>query len=102
MHICSCQIDTDHWVVDEVMADEVAMMEQLELEALVSSQKAGVAEHISTVIEDTSTPTNTNYGSDDEDYDSIFQDVIREEQSRMSQQDQQNVDGLDHDMMDMS
>jgi hypothetical protein len=47
---------------------------------------------------------DTPYGSDDEEYDHIFMDVIEEENRTASQQQQQIPEYLDtdHEMMDMS
>ena len=45
-------------------------------------------------------PQETPYGSDDDEYDHIFMDVIQEE-NRMAAQSSQHADG-DQDMMDMS
>ena len=47
---------------------------------------------------------DTPYGSDDEEYDHIFMDVI-EEENRMASQQQQQIPGYldtDSEMMDMS
>lgn len=96
---------------DEVMADEVAMKEEQELEALLGSLNQ---EHEMEVLlwEDQASAKRTRnqraqetpYGSDDEEYDHIFMDVIEEENRTASQQHQQMPGYLDtdHEMMDMS
>lgn len=114
------------------MADEIAMMEKLELEALVASQAeeqdqqfepelpqlpslhqqpqqlmhvqwGNGAGHQSQQQGIGSTSVGSVYGSDDDEYDSIFQDVFEEEiKLSQSQSQQQQVDGQDQDMMDMS
>jgi hypothetical protein len=104
------------------MADEVALMEEAELEALIANQSAdgGQAAQQDMPAEDEidlSLPSmdeqiserqvprehqrpETPYGSDDEEYDHIFLDVI-EEENRISSQSSHPTDG-DQDMMDMS
>jgi hypothetical protein len=96
---------------DEVMADEVAMKEEEELEALLGSLSQPQGE-MDSLLWDDQVPTtasqqnqnDTPYGSDDEEYDHIFMDVI-EEEYRMASQQQQQLPGYldaDHEMMDMS
>ncbi len=96
---------------DEVMADEVAMKEEQELEALLGSldqedgMKALLWGHQALVkTARNQQAQDTPYGSDDEEYDHIFMDVIEEENRTASQQHQQTPGYLDtdHDMMDMS
>jgi hypothetical protein len=104
--------------IDEVMADEVAMEEEAELDALLGHmnqqdlmalQSAQQNEMDSLLFEmNTSNhPTahaphqpyvDTPYGSDDEEYDHIFMDVIQEENRIASQQQPPE----DQDMMDLS
>lgn len=100
--------------VDEIMADEVALMEEAELEALASmnTEQAGNQdvppdEEMDSLLlsMDGQAPQaqprpETPYGSDDDEYDHIFMDVIQEE-SRMAYQQPHAPNG-DDDMMDMS
>lgn len=103
------------------MADEVAMKEELELEALLGylnqdenqamDQSMPSGEKMKTLMWDNQGPTTpapqphqpseTPYGSDDDEYDDIFMDVIQEEQRLSSQQQPSSYPG-DQDMMDMS
>lgn len=93
------------------MVDEVALLEERELEALVGAlgQDEWMDEllwenHLSTVQARDQHAQDTPYGSDDEEYDHIFMDVI-EEENRMASQHQQQIPGyldMDHEMMDMS
>ena len=103
------------------MADEVAMKEEQELEALLGSmvpdqQSAGMrGEEMPLVLFEMETgyqvpttptqceqpPPETPYGSDDEEYDHIFMDVI-EEENRMASQQQPLGYLEDQEMMDMS
>ena len=46
--------------------------------------------------------SDTPYGSDDEEYDHIFLDMIREESRTSSPQGPSGYAGTDHEMMDMS
>ena len=101
--------------VDEIMADEVALMEEAELEALTQSLQAGQQDtppenemdSLLFSMDDqipTSTPRaqprpETPYGSDDDEYEHIFMDVIQEE-NRMASQPTY-LPGGDDDMMDM-
>ena len=109
--------------VDEIMADEVALMEEAELEALIANQTApdaqtgqqdhmppdeemdsllfSMGEQVRTTPSPQLQPSpETLYGSDDEEYDHIFMDVIQEE-NRIASQSSHPTDG-DQDMMDMS
>lgn len=78
-----------------MMAEEVAMNEEAELDAMLG---------------DLQKPTETPYASDDEEYDQIFMDVINEESRVSSQQQQQQheqpeylqLDRQDEEMMDIS
>lgn len=104
------------------MADEVAMKEEQELEALLGylnqdtcnqgTDEPMLPEHNkSNVIWDHSgnyvsttlaqQRSDTPYGSDDDEYDDIFMDVIQEEE-RLSSQQQPLAYQQDQDMMDMS
>jgi len=109
---------------DEVMADEVAMKEEQELEALlgylnqedenqVMNQSMVSESDMNAFIWDNSNnpdpttpaprdqlPPETPYGSDDE-YDDIFMDVIQGE-NRLSSQLQPSDYSEDQDMMDMN
>lgn len=110
---------------DEIMADEVALMEEAELQALASMDVERATQGLQTghqdmppddemdsllfpIDEQIPTPrprqekphTETPYGSDEDEYDHIFMDVIQEE-SRMATQSSQSAGG-DQDMMDMS
>jgi hypothetical protein len=109
--------------VDEIMADEVALMEEAELEALASTYTKQATQSLQAGQQDlppeneidallfsmddqipTSTPRaqtrpETPYGSDDDEYDHIFMDVIQEE-NRMASQPPHPSGGGD-DMMDM-
>lgn len=107
------------------MADEVAMKEEQELEALLAylnqdADSPGMDEPMlpehskNTSMWDNSSNqasaasvqqdhprSDTPYGSDDDEYDDIFMDVIQEEE-RLSSQQQPQVPEQDQDMMDMS
>ncbi|KAH9223572.1 hypothetical protein DL95DRAFT_440520 [Leptodontidium sp. 2 PMI_412] len=106
--------------IDEVMAEEVPMSEEQELEAMLSSMSpeeshfnyGSVSSNQSGMLfgeMDTSkqisqaAPVDQQsvYGSDDDEYDQLFMDVIREE-SRMLSQQQPPGHIQDEDMMDMS
>ncbi|PVH84391.1 hypothetical protein DL98DRAFT_651622 [Cadophora sp. DSE1049] len=106
--------------MDEVMAEEVAMSEEQELEAMLGSMSpeesafnygSANSNQMGMLFEEMDTgnrnsnaaPTDQQsiYGSDDEEYDQIFMDVI-EQESRMSSQQQPPGYVLDDDMMDMS
>lgn len=98
------------------MADEVAMNEEQELEALLGylNQDAGnqgmgepmLPQHETSALWSNSASQDqlqpdTPYGSDDDEYDNIFMDVIQEEE-RLSSQQQPPGPTEDQDMMDMS
>lgn len=102
----------------EAEAEEAARREQEELDALVegmmgSSQNLEDREMSENIFENQQLPVRqqdtrgekqrmgeeTPFGSDDEEYDSIFMDVIQEEQKMSSQQ---LAPSQDADMMDMS
>jgi hypothetical protein len=104
-------VDGEESFADEVMADEVAMKEEQELEALLGSlsQDDGMGSLLWDDQAFAKQPRNqqaqdTPYGSDDEEYDHIFMDVIEEENRMASRQHQQIPVYLDtdHEMMDMS
>ena len=101
------------------MADEIALMEEAELEALIANQetqgaqdgqqeKAPPDEEMDSLLFSMDEmhapqhqhPPETPYGSDDDEYDHIFMDVIQEE-NRMASQSSHPGD-VDQDMMDMS
>lgn len=103
--------------VDEIMADEVALMEEAELEALASmnEKQGGQQDHMPPEDEmdsllfglDEQRPATqgqpspeTPYGSDDDEFDHIFM-VIIQEQNRIASQPSHPLVG-DQDMMDMS
>lgn len=108
---------------DEMMADEVALMEEAELEALasMSEHQATRGENGEQILSDEDMglvlfamegqgptahtpqgqqPTETPYGSDDDEYDHIFMGVIEEENRKAIHSSQPG--GRDLDMMDMS
>ena len=95
------------------MADDVAMEEEAELEALIGqlSQEgvqSGHENEMDSLLFERNTSyqhapqhlprLDTPYGSDDEEYDHIFMDVIEEENRTASQQPSSE----DQEMMDMS
>jgi hypothetical protein len=99
--------DDEERSLDELMADEVAIKEEQELEALVmslSQQKMpregemdellwGMNGHqgsSTTVPQDQPPTSDTPYGSDDDEYDHIFMDVMQKESRMASQQSQPN------------
>ncbi|KAK0116796.1 hypothetical protein ONS96_012646 [Cadophora gregata f. sp. sojae] len=104
--------------LDEVMAEEVAMSEEQELEAMLgsmgpeesafnygstNSNPLGVLFEDMDTVNRTSAPADQQsiYGSDDDEYDQLFMDVI-EQESRTSSQQQPPDYVQDDDMMDMS
>ncbi|KUJ12138.1 uncharacterized protein LY89DRAFT_786273 [Mollisia scopiformis] len=117
-------VEEEELSIDEVMADEVALNEEQELEALLGYLDHGTGNQ---ALDEPMLPqhnmnapmwsnsndqkpansasqdhvrSDTPYGSDDE-YDDIFMDVIHEEE-RMSSQQQSSGYPQDQDMMDMS
>ncbi|KAI9048684.1 hypothetical protein LZ554_007515 [Drepanopeziza brunnea f. sp. 'monogermtubi'] len=104
--------------LDEVMVEEVAMSEELELEALlgnlnpedqdISHGDAPSNEMDMLSGESTNDRVHTQashyqqsiYGSDDDEYDNIFMDVIQEESRISSQQPSGSIN--DQEMMDLS
>ena len=80
------------------MADEVAQQEEAELEALLSIMET---EHTADPPEPYGSP-ETSYGSDDEQYEHIFLDVINEESRSGNIQLHEDIDKADQDMMDTS
>lgn len=111
----------EYLCLEEVMAEEVEVEEEKELEALLGlmseeqqpappdgdtnallwgrEQEANGA----SATRETAEP-ETPYGSDDDEYDHIFMDVIQEENKMSSQlEEPQSANaGADQDMMDMS
>jgi hypothetical protein len=84
---------------DEEMADEVAQQEEAELEALLSMIETGRTADPPEPYERPETP----YGSDDEEYENLFLEVINEESilgNKLSQEE--NIDKVHQDMMDTS
>ena len=112
------------------MVDEVAMNEEEELEALLGSMNdvqsfpkrppispaeamdtshwgrdgaGNMGNQVPTRLATQGQPTpDTPYGSDDEEYDQIFMDVIQGESRTASQQEPSGFAEADHEMMDMS
>ncbi len=82
------------------MADMVAQQEDAEMEALLSMMEGEKPESGLAEYEAPETP----YGSDDEEYDHLFMDVIREEESKPDVPACSNVatEQPDEEMMDMS
>jgi len=78
------------------MVDEVAQLEDAELEALLSLLEGSSDQSATRSSEDASTP----YGNDDEEYDHIFIDVIQNEKSDTTL-DLEDLKGSD-DVMDLS
>lgn len=98
--------------LEDVMVDEVDYLERMALEALVEKQtELENTIGVEAVGKGTNVERDSIYGSDDDEYDSIFMDVI-EEESRMSQSQSQQQQqqqggggqngGEDPDMMDLS
>jgi hypothetical protein len=100
---------------DQLMADEVAMNEAAELEALLQDiipEQHGASHwgYYGSRFEQTGDmDTETLYGSDEDEYDDIFMDVAKEDTRISSQQyqDQQReppgyLQDQDQEMMDMS
>lgn len=108
--------DEGYLTLDEVIAEELEDAEEREMQALLGlmgeelqapeevdmdAPWEGTQEHISVPA---TNETETPYGSDDDEYDHIFMDVIQEEKRMSSQQLQppQADADADQDMMDMS
>lgn len=97
--------------VEEALADEIASKEAEEMEALLSSMDEQRQHHVPDMDQtDTSyldmarsmnqqslASSDTPYGSDDEEYDHLFMDVIREEERQSSMQQAPSGD-IDMDM----
>jgi hypothetical protein len=84
---------------DEEMVDAVAQQEEAEIEALLSMMETENKPDHPEPYERPETP----YGSDDEEYDRIFLDVIKEEtMSDNRQQQDADIVKTNPDMMDMS
>jgi len=106
--------------VDQLMADEIAMKEEQEVEALVMSlNQEGMPpdEEMDSLLwemsrnQGTSTlapqeqplpSLDTQYGSDDEEYEHIFMDVIQHESRVAGEQSQQQDPGNGDVEMDIS
>lgn len=88
--------------IEEEMADEVAVREERELEALVGDWMAGSSQGEAFVgSQDVGNERREeHYGSDEEDYDQVFLEIMEDERRVASQQQPQQEE--DHDMMDMS
>jgi len=87
--------------LDEVLVEEIAREEEEELEALLGLMEG---EASNTTAPQEQQHSETPYGSDDEEYDHIFMDVIMEEKMTASQEQSQQPEHPDtaFDMMDMS
>jgi hypothetical protein len=87
--------------LDEVLVEEIAREEEEELEALLGLMEG---EASNTTAPQEQQHSETPYGSDDEEYDHIFMDVIMEEKMTASQEQSQHPEHPDttFDMMDMS
>lgn len=83
---------------DEEMADEVAQQEEAEIEALLSMMETENKSNNAELYERSETP----YGSDDEEFDHIFLDVIKEECWSDNTQQVEDKSKTDQDIMDMS
>ncbi|RFU25327.1 hypothetical protein B7463_g11023, partial [Scytalidium lignicola] len=93
---------SDKRALDEIMADEVARKEEEELEALLSlMDESDMIDPIPN-HQNRQLSSDITYGSDDEDYDSIFRDVIQDEYIRTSGTQRLEHVATDNDMMDMS
>jgi hypothetical protein len=82
---------------DEQQVDEIAQMEEEELREVLALQKQEA------VMQDIpSSPTR--YGSDDDDYDDIFMELLSSQQGQGSRSQGQGQAGADQDaeMMDMT
>ena len=85
--------------LDEAMVDELAQQEEAEIEALISRIDT---KHLSKQLESNQRP-ETPYSSDDEEYDHIFLDVIREESlCHNTEQQAEDTSRSDQDMMDIN
>ncbi len=99
---------------DERMAEEVALSEERELEEMMNrlSQDQPSCEDVNAMfgMNRSQAPNlllqqmESSYGSDDDEYDDIFMDVIEEENRISSQRQEQSISGYmdDQEMMDMS
>jgi hypothetical protein len=93
-----CNFHVDLAMADEKMADEVAQQEDAELEAyfaMIESESLGEPP-------DQHQHRETPYGSDDEEYDNLFMDVIDEEHRAMNVAITPVAFNRDEEMMDMS
>lgn len=79
------------------MAEELARRDQEEMEALLAMMEMDSSEiPLKELLERPDTP----YGSDDDEYDHLFMDVIHREMG--ANLSSQNVERRDDEMMDMS
>lgn len=83
--------------IEEEMADEVAVREERELEALVGDWMAESSQEGYIGSQDVGNRREEHYGSDEEDYDQVFLEMMEDERRVASQRQEE-----DHDMMDMS
>jgi hypothetical protein len=85
--------------IDEEMVDELAQQEEAEIEALISMMDTDRASEHPESYQRPETP----YSSDDEEYDHIFIDVIKQESlSHNTQQQTEDTSRSDQDIMDVS
>lgn len=111
------QGEEEYLSLDELMAEEVEGEEERELNAILAGleqeQQQPLGEEMDSeghdlpalrdVQSDAYRGTETPYGSDDDEFDSLFMDVIEAESRQASQQQPSKAAGEeDQDMMDMS
>lgn len=99
-------------ILDAMMAEEVAKIEEAELEAMfqdvlpqASQESSWGHEHQSSLQHRMNQDQETSFGSDDDEYDDIFMDVAKAEIGQSSQQlHEPSYLQLDQDqeMMDLS
>lgn len=82
------------------MADEFAMLEVAEMEALLSMIETDDTPQTCNTCETTDTP----YTSDDEEYERLFLEVINEKECTSHDKliQDNGIDMRDHEMMDMT
>lgn len=87
----------DHELPDQQEADAVLQQESAELEALLSlmQQQGGIVDN--EMDSDTRPEDSSVFGSDDEEYDSIFMDFI-DEQGNQPSRSNENVQDEEMDM----
>jgi len=83
--------------LQDEMVDEVIQRENEEIEALISLLESN-GTHLSQSPQDSA--TDTPYGSDEEEYDNLFMEVINEESHIQQGSRQENLEN--NDTMDMS